>query len=278
MWESDFVECSGREIHVRVANRSARKTVICWHGLARNSGDFHELGSELAEQGYRVLAPDTLGRGLSQWAENPAEEYNLANYISHLSELFQFYELESFDWVGTSMGGLMGLLVASVYYPDRINRLVLNDIGPEVPAESLRRINQYINEPTRFSRLSDFERRIRQLYAPFGPRSATQWHDMAIQSSRRNEQGDFVMHYDPAIGHQFQPAKPAPDLWTLYEQIQAPMLVVHGMKSDVLTSNIVAKMQAIKPQLQYYAVEYCGHAPGLHDVEQIQAVTQFLQA
>lgn len=275
MHEHDFVVCANRELHVRIWNRHETKTVICWHGLVRTSGDFVELGDALAELGYRVIAPDTLGRGLSEWAHSP-EEYQIPAYLPHVLALVEHYRIEKTDWVGTSMGGLIGMAAASASLKGRIGRLVINDIGPEIPLDALIRINSYVGELPEFDRLSDFETRIRDIYAPFGTRTEQQWHTMAIQCSRRNEAGKWVSHYDPDVAGRFDPEVSVPTVWPLFEALDARLCLVHGKDSDVLTDDIVARMQSCKPEMTYIPVEGCGHAPGLHKPEHIDPVLQFL--
>ncbi|EOD77905.1 D-(-)-3-hydroxybutyrate oligomer hydrolase [Grimontia indica] len=265
---------NGREIHVRAWNPEGGETVICWHGLARNSIDFVELGDELAAKGYRVLAPDTLGRGLSQWADNPKTEYSYANYIDMAVKLMDFYCCDKVHWVGTSMGGLIGMLIASS--PDfgaRITTLVLNDIGPEVPKEALERIVNYVQEPIAFRRYNEINQYLQTLYQPFGPHTCEQWHTMISASVRRLENGDYTTHYDPDILAQYDPNSPPMNLWRHFGNLNLPLMLMHGLHSDVLTKGIVKKMREVQPEM---AVNYylgCGHAPNLfyksyrHDVE-----------
>lgn len=277
MHEHDFIQCHQREIHVRVWNRQAQRTVICWHGLARTSGDFVELGDTLAEKGFRVLAPDTIGRGLSQWADT-ASEYQLPNYLNHVQALFDHYGITLCDWVGTSMGGLLGLVAAATTHTDAIGNLVLNDIGPEVPLEALERIATYVGEFPEYTRLSEFESRIRTLYAAFGDRTDQQWRSMAMDCSRRNGQGRWTSHYDPKIAVPFDPDQSSSDAWSLFKALTCPILVMHGQSSDVLTDAIVDRMKLCQADLRYVSIPDCGHAPGLHLPEHIALVMAFLTA
>jgi pimeloyl-ACP methyl ester carboxylesterase len=277
MFEQDYVVCNDREIHVRVWNRNAIETVVCWHGLARTGGDFIELAESLAEQGCRVIAPDTIGRGLSQWAER-SSEYEIPVYLDHAVALLKHYSIAQCTWVGTSMGGILGLVAVSTELKSVIKKLVINDIGPEIPPQSLIRIIDYVGDFPEFSKLTEFEQRIRQLYAPFGERTDQQWHQMAVQCSRRLDNGNWVSHYDPKIVAQFDPSKPAVTLWPLFELADVPMMLVHGLKSDVLPISIVERMRKAKPGMGYLPVEGCGHAPGLHTSEQINPIVEFIRA
>lgn len=264
MMEHDFIQLNGRELHVHVWNRDADKTVVCWHGLARNGADFEPLGNVLAARGFRVLAPDTIGRGLSQWASEPREEYQFEIYMALALALLEHYRVDRLNWVGTSMGGLLGILLSSNNLKDRIDRLVLNDVGPAIPAEALRRITTYVRETPTFNTLSEFEQRIRELYAPFGPRSDSEWRTMAMACSRRLPDGRFVTHYDPEIVGQFDKSAPALDLWQQFKAIACPVMLLHGTQSDVLTKDIVEHMRQARPDLEVHSFDDCGHAPGLH--------------
>lgn len=274
--EHDFLKIHDREIHVKVWNRGSPKTIVCWHGLARTNGDFNQLAETLAKCGYQVLAPTTIGRGLSQWAVDPTNEYQLSNYSQHAVELLEHYKVNKLIWVGTSMGGLLGMLLAGSTLSERIEKLILNDIGPEVPKDALVRINDYVSDLPEYNTQLEFETRIKVLYSPFGKRSHQQWHEMSIETSRRKSNGKFVSHYDPAISGQFDPSVPIPTLWPLFKSITAPILVIHGNESDVLTSKILQQMKVEKPRLEYLNLADCGHAPGLHLKEHIDPIVSFV--
>lgn len=275
MCEHDFILSHDRELHVRIWNRDAQDTVICWHGLARTGGDFLEIGDALASKGFRVIAPDTIGRGLSQWAES-ASEYEIPNYLTHVQTLLSHYEIASCTWLGTSMGGLIGMVGATTTLKGIVQKLIINDIGPEIPKEALQRIAEYVNDFPEFDQLSGFEHRIRELYAPFGERSNQQWHEMAIQCSRRLTNGRWVSHYDPNIVGQFDPSKPAVSIWELFESIDCPLMLIHGLDSDVLPMSMVNKMRELKPDMHYLPIERCGHAPGLHVPSHIDPVVEYV--
>lgn len=276
MMEHDFVTLDGRELHLRVWNRQAERTVVCWHGLARNGADFEPLSEVLAADGWRVLAPDTPGRGWSQWADEPRAEYQFGVYIPQALALLEHYGVDRLSWVGTSMGGLLGMLLASDALAGRLDRLMLNDVGPTIPTEALKRITDYVRQVPAFASLSEFEARIRDIYAPFGPRDDQSWHAMAMACSRRLPDGRFVTHYDPEIVGQFDDSAPPLDLWDAFTGIDCPIQLLHGAQSDVLTRPIVDRMTECRPDLEVHRFEDCGHAPGLHLDAHIEPVRRFL--
>lgn len=274
--EHAFITVNNRELHVRVWNPDANKTVVCWHGLARNGHDFEPLGEALAERGCRVLAPDTIGRGLSQWAREPREEYHFGVYSDLALGLLEHYRVDRLSWVGTSMGGLLGMILASGALRARLDGLVLNDVGPALPADALRRITEYVRETPAFDTLTAFEERIREIYAPFGRRGDESWRQMAMACSRRLPDGRFATHYDPEIVGQFDESAPKVALWEQFERIPCPLMLLHGTRSDVLTEEIVAQMRARKPAMELLQFDDCGHAPGLHLADHIEPVVRFV--
>ena len=278
MMQHDVIQLLGREVHLRVWNPDTERTVVCWHGLARNGFDFEPLGEALAADGWRVLAPDTPGRGWSQWADQPRDDYQFGRYMPLAEALLDHYDVNRLSWVGTSMGGLLGMLLTGKALAGRVDRLVLNDIGPAIPTEALRRITDYVRQVPSFATLSEFETRIRELYAPFGPRSDADWRAMAMACSRRLPDGRFVTHYDPEIVGQFDESAPPLDLWSLFEALDCPLQLLHGTQSDVLTNDIVARMRECQPGLEVHGFDNCGHAPGLHLEAHIEPVRRFLRA
>lgn len=276
MMERDLVTVQNRELHVRVWNRGAARTVVCWHGLARTGADFETLGVALAERGFQVLAPDTPGRGFSQWAQDPAREYQLPVYAGQALALLDHYRVDRLQWVGTSMGGLLGIVLASDRLARRLERLVLNDIGPELPVSALRRIVDYVRNWESYPSLSAFEQHIRVLYAPFGPRDDQSWHKMALEGSRRLPDGDFAPHYDPNIIGAIDESAAPIDLWPAFSSIQCPILVIQGGQSDVLTNAIVKKMQVRASESTVVRFDECGHAPGLHIPTHLAPLLTFL--
>lgn len=272
-----MVDIDGREIHVRIVNPEQKDTVFCWHGLLRNGEDFSQLAVALAQHGYRVIMPDMIGRGWSQWASNPEEEYQYPNYLSIATGLIDYYKVTNFSWVGTSMGGIMGMMLAATSLKDQINALMINDIGAEVPVDAIARIKQYANAKKEFHSFSQFTSYLRELYTPFGERSEQDWLAMAKNSCRRLDSGKLAFHNDPAIGEQLQIPDEPVNLWPFFQLVECPILLLHGKQSDVLSDSIVEQMRSMKPDLAYLGFESCGHAPGLHLDAHINPVVDFIQ-
>ncbi|PKF50954.1 alpha/beta fold hydrolase [Enterovibrio nigricans] len=270
---------NNREIHVRTWNPEGGETVICWHGLARNSIDFVELGDELASKGFRVIAPDALGRGLSQWADSPTKEYCYTNYVELALKLMDFYRCEKVHWVGTSMGGLIGMLLASHNaYANRIGTLVLNDIGPEVPKNALQRIVNYVNSPPSFKYHNDINQYLQTLYQPFGPHTSHQWQTMISASVRRLDNGEYTTHYDPNILAGYDPEGPPINLWRQFKRLRQPLMLMHGLHSDVLTKEIVKRMRDEQPDMSVNYYLGCGHAPNMFYPSYRKDVEHFIES
>jgi len=251
--------------------------VVCVHGLTRNGRDFDDLARVLSSA-YRVICPDVVGRGRSEWL--PAKSaYGLPQYVSDMMVLLARSGAASVHWVGTSMGGLIGMLIGS--QPDSpIDRLVLNDVGPVITAASLRRIGEYVGRAPVFPDFAAAERYIREVSAPFGPLTDAQWHHLTQTSLRERPGGGYEMRYDPGIGDVFRtaPALNDVDLWPIYDAIRCPTLVLRGEDSDLLTPETHREMGRRGPQAKLLEVPGVGHAPALMDAAQIALVQDFLQA
>lgn len=247
---------------------------ICVHGLTRNSRDFDALAAHLAEKGP-VLAPDVVGRGKSDRLRDPAF-YAVPYYAADIASLIARLDVPEVNYVGTSMGGLIGMVLAG-QPGSPIRRLVLNDIGPFVPKASLERIAGYVGTQQRFESLRDLEVYLRTVHAPFGPLTDAQWAHMARYSSRQLDDGAWVLSYDPGIAVPMQQG-PLNDvvLWPLYDQIACPTLVVRGESSDLLLPETAREMAARGPKAEIYEVAGCGHAPALMAEDQIARLAAFL--
>src|SRR5215213_2084617 len=218
----------------------AGRTVVCVHGLTRNAHDFDVLATALAEYGCRVLAVDVAGRGASSWLADPSQ-YQLSVYVAHLKRWLELLRLPTVDWIGTSMGGLIGIALAAAE-PNSISRLVVNDIGPFVASATLAQIRSYLGLELVFKDLAEVEAHLRQIHASFGPLTDEQWRLLALHSSRQDGQR-LGLHYDPAIREPFLAAAEADiDLWQVWDRIGCPVLVLHGAQSVLLTDDVVAEM------------------------------------
>ncbi len=254
--------------------------LICVHGLMRNAYDFEELASELSKD-YRVLAVDVVGRGQSDWLQN-YQNYHYGTYVSDLLNLCFSLNLTQVDWVGTSMGGLIGMMIASL--PNSpIRKLVMNDIGAYVPQAALQRIASYISQKApQFADLKAAELYFREIYQPFGELSAAQWQHITQHSVRSTPEGNLTLIYDPNIPKAFIPegqtaeSIQAVELWEIWKNVHCPTLILRGAESDLLLPDTVAQMQQERENVQSITVPKVGHAPSLMIPEQIAWVRSWL--
>lgn len=272
---SRYLTCAGYEIHVSEWGAANQDVVVMWHGLARTGRDFDDIASHLAER-YRIICPDTIGRGLSQWAKDRERDYCFAVYCDIAADLLDQLGVERLRWVGTSMGGLIGLALAAERLKDRITHLVLNDIGPEVPQAAADRIAAYAGNPPSFSTFGEFEAWIRTIYRPFGEHDDATWKLLAETGHRRTDDGRITVHYDPRIVTQFTTHKSDLDLWDEFDAVTCPTLLLRGANSDVLQGGVAEAMTKRGPKAMLVEIEGVGHAPVLNNREQRGIVTAFL--
>ncbi|MCW2247048.1 pimeloyl-ACP methyl ester carboxylesterase [Azospirillum fermentarium] len=253
----------------------AERTVVCVHGLTRNGRDFDHLALALSG-GCRVACPDVVGRGRSGWLAEPAL-YGYPQYVADMAVLLARLNVDTVDWVGTSMGGLIGMMVAA-QPGSPIRRLVINDVGPFVAQEGLQRIADYVGKDPVFEDMAAVEAYLRFVLMGFGRLTDRQWRHMAETSARRLPDGRFGLAYDPGIAAVFkaQPIGPV-DLWHLWDRITCPVLVIRGAKSDILTAETAEEMTRRGPKARLVTFAGAGHAPALMDEEQIAAVRAFLE-
>lgn len=253
----------------------AKRTVLCVHGLTRNGRDFDVLARALAAQDCRVVCPDMPGRGESDWLPK-ADDYAYPTYMQTIAVLFARLDVEKVDWIGTSMGGLIGMLLAA-HRGHFINRLVLNDVGPFIPSAALQRLGAYVGRDPRFQDFGAVEAYLRKVHAPFGQLSDAEWMHLAFHSAEESDDGDLRLRYDPAIGKPFQD-KPADDLalWAFWDQIRIPVLAIRGAESDLLLRETLVRM-AKRKNCAAVEIAGCGHAPALMAPDQIRIVSEFLQ-
>jgi len=283
---------------------AAEHAVVCVHGLSRNSRDFDYLARELAHD-CRVVCMDVVGRGDSEWLADKSD-YTFSTYLSDAATLIAritapaipafFGSLRGrawqtagparLDWVGTSMGGLIGMLLAAKR-GSPIRRLVLNDVGPFISWGSLYRLKGYVGSERAFRDLDEVERYLREACAQFGPLTDEQWRHLAQHGAARRD-GAYRLRYDPAIGAGMRAGQPDPefplgpnflagiDLWGIWDAIRCPTLVLRGAESEVLSNETVRQMQERRPGVEVLELPGIGHAPALMSYDQIAAVRQFL--
>jgi len=273
------------------------RVVICVHGLTRNCRDFDFLARALASE-CRVVCPDIAGRGRSDWLTRK-EDYDYPQYMrdvtaliarvtawpvaTHwLGELSSFlgrrYGSRSIYWVGTSMGGILGILLAAC--PNSpIRKLVVNDVGALIPKAALERLATYVGDNPRFQTFKELETYIRQVSAPFGPLTDAQWHHLTLHGARQYEDGSWGMGYDPDIA---LPMRRNPlqdiDLWQCWDAIACPTLVLRGAQSDLLLRETAEQMRNRGPRPRVVEFAGVGHAPMLMAPDQIAVVRDFLLA
>lgn len=279
---SHYATCAGREIHY-VQWGQGPATVVAWHGLARTGRDMDELAAHLAGR-YRVVCPDTIGRGFSQWSPDPGTEYTLAFYARIAADLLDALGIESAHWVGTSMGGAIGTVaaggIAQPRLKGRIRSLVLNDNAPMLAQPALERIKAYAGSPPAFATMAELEAFFRQVYRPYGWLSDPQWRRLTETSARRLPDGRVTPHYDPAMVRQFIDHPHDYELWEHWDRIDVPVLCLRGAESDLVLRETTAEMLARGPGARGLAkvveIPGCGHAPALNVPAQLDLVAGFI--
>jgi pimeloyl-ACP methyl ester carboxylesterase len=274
---SNYLVCEGREIHYMEWGAGSTETVIAWHGLARTARDMDSIAAHLAHR-YRVICPDTIGRGLSQWSPEPAREYCLAFYERLAVSLLEQLGVGRCHWLGTSMGGAIGLKAAAGALRGRIQRLVLNDMGPEIAAAALQRIRSYAGSPPAFATVSELESYFRTIYKPYGWLSDAQWRLLTESSTRRLPDGRVTPHYDPAMVQQFIHHPDDYLQWEAWDSLTLPVLCLRGESSDLLLPEVAEAMRVRGPRAVVVTIPGCGHAPALNTPQHFALVANFLSA
>lgn len=216
--ESRYLECAGREIHCMLWGDEHAPAVVAWHGLARTGRDMDEIAAHLSTR-FRVICPDTIGRGLSQWSPAPEKEYCLDFYARIALSLVDQLGIRELHWLGTSMGGALGIKLAAGALKGRLRRLVLNDIGPQLGEAAVERIRTYAGNPPQFDRVGELEQYFRTVYKPFGWLSDAQWRRLTETSTRRTAEGKVTPHYDPKMVLQFTHHPRDYDQWEAWDAI-----------------------------------------------------------
>lgn len=295
--KNDFILCASEEGIHQVAytewgNASKAPTIICVHGLARNRHDFDSLSAFLSAKNRHVFCPDIVGRGDSSWFKNP-KYYNFEQYVADMITLIARTADHEIDWIGTSMGGLIGMFLAAI--PNSpIRRLILNDVGPQIPLQALWHLGKYAAKEPKFASKEEAKAYYKKIYADFGNLSEEQWNTFTENSIREFAPNVYIAKTDPGIndskaGWQFMrelihnPHKALEgvffdvDLWDNWRKVQCPVLVIRGQRSDLLLPEHIRKMQRIHPQTELFEVEQAGHAPALLELLQQEKIAAWLR-
>ncbi|MEJ2173897.1 MAG: alpha/beta hydrolase [bacterium] len=251
--------------------------VVCVHGLTRSARDFDPLAKSLCGQ-FRVVCPDVVGRGDSDWLADPMQ-YVLPQYLADMVTLVARLDVAQVRWVGTSMGGLIGMLLAG-QKASPVGRLVLNDAGPVVTRVSLERIATYIGVAPTLRSIEEAEALVRAISQPFGAHTDAEWRLMTENYVRKEADGGYRLHYDPRLGEPFRVHMPEKDLefWEVYDAIRCPTRVIRGAESDLLTRATFEQMATRGPKAECVEIPGVGHAPTLMHDDQIELVREFLLA
>jgi len=264
--------------YVEWGSDRGRGPVVCVHGLTRQARDFDYLAQALVDCDHRVICPDIVGRGLSgQLAD--AAEYDIQQYVFDMTTLIAKLNVPEVDWVGTSLGGMIGILMAGLSNSP-IRRLVVNDIGPTLPLDAVLRIGNYVRSaPEAFDSAEAAERYFRTVLAPFGRLSDEQSRHLSDHSIRTDEHGRYKLRYDRRLTRGFRgPWAHRHTLWSAWESIQCPVLILRGKDSDLLLPQIASEMLRRNRGARLVEIEGCGHAPALMEPSQIAIVRDWLNA
>ena len=276
-FQSRYLNCEDREIHFTEWGSGNAEVVVAWHGLARTGRDMDEVAAHLASRGCRVICPDTMGRGLSQWSPKPVEEYCLGFYVKLAAALVDQLGFERFHWIGTSMGGAIGLRAAATSLRGRIRTLLLNDIGPRLAPPAVERIRGYAGQPPAFATVTELEHYFRTIYAPYGFLSDEQWRRLTETSTRRLPDGRVTPHYDPAMVLQFIHHPTDYDQWEAWDSLAGlPVMCLRGETSDLLEPDVARAMRERGPRAEVIEIPGCGHAPALNVPEHFALVERCL--
>ena len=253
--------------------------VVCVHGVTRNSGDFDDLAAALSDR-YRVVSVDVVGRGRSSWFSNP-NLYQIPQYVSDIVTLIARLNVQKVNFIGTSMGGLIGMGLACL--PNNpLKKLVLNDVGPVLNPEALNRIGQYIGKELRFSTFDEAASYMRSISASFGEHTEAQWHKLCSDVLRQDTDGTWIRHYDLNIAKSMQVLDPVISqtmqsmLWASFDAIACPTLLLRGADSDLLSAASAHAMTQRGPKPRLVEFANIGHVPTLMHLDQIKVVDDFL--
>ena len=264
-----------RVVYYEWGDPENERVLICVHGMTRNGRDFDYIADALSDH-YRVVCPDLVGRGESEWLK-VKEDYDYPVYCADMSALLARLGAESVDWLGTSMGGIIGVWMAAVGNTP-IRKLVLNDVGPFISKAALQRIATYVGSDPRFDSMQEAEQYVRELNEQFGPLSDEQWAHQTRYYTRRTADGDIGLNYDPDIAHVLRKPLDDVDLFPIWAGVSCPTLILRGMDSDVLLPETAERMVAENPHAKLVQFPGIGHVPALMSDDQIGIVRDWLLA
>jgi pimeloyl-ACP methyl ester carboxylesterase len=265
-----------RLAYVEWGDPHARRVALCVHGLSRQGRDFDRLAMALAARGWRVVCPDLVGRGRSDWLRDP-EDYTLPQYVRDLTALIARLDVPEVDWIGTSLGGLIGMVVAGQRGAP-VRSLVVNDIGPFLPWQDLRRLGATVRDaPRSFPDLDAATRHYKTTLAAFGRLSDAEWRHLARHGVARGDDGTWRVLCDPNITAPFRTGYFVNlSLWSYWDAIRCPTLALRGVESDLLSPLDAREMSRRGPRARVVEFPACGHAPALMDAAQIGTIADWL--
>ena len=255
--------------------------LICVHGLTRVSDDFDVLARELSST-YRVVCPDVVGRGRSEWLRDP-RLYVVPQYVSDMVTLLARVDAETVDWFGTSMGGLIGMGVAAMP-GNPVRKLLLNDVGASLNQAALTRIAEYVGQPVKFASFDAAAQYVKAISVTFGPHNDEEWRKLAADVLRQDKDGQWILHYDAGLAQPFKAATPESNerdalvLQATYDAITCETLVVRGEQSDLLTREAALAMTERGPKAALIEIAGVGHAPTFLHADQIAIARDFFVA
>jgi len=260
--------------------RANRDVLVCAHGLSRQGRDFDTLARSMCDR-YRVVCPDVAGRGRSDWLAEPMD-YTIARYVADMVTLLARLDAQVLHWVGTSMGGLIGLGLAAL--PNSpVSRLVLNDVGPTIEPAAIARIGGYVGRASQWKTLDEAADDLWTISTGFGPHTREQW--LALTEPQLRQDGDGLRpRSDPAIAIPFKAVTPEVAaagealMWRSYDRLTCPTLLLRGAQSDLLSPATARAMTERGPRARLVEFAGVGHAPTLVQPEQVQTVREFLLA
>jgi pimeloyl-ACP methyl ester carboxylesterase len=282
-WRQRYVQCASTSGLHRIAytewgDPDNPRVLLCVHGLTRSGRDFDRVAAALCDE-YRVVCPDVAGRGLSDWLADP-NRYMVPQYVADMVTLIARLDVETVDWFGTSMGGLIGLGLAGLPGTP-VRKLLLNDIGPHIEPVALARIGEYVGKPARFATLQEGSAHAAMLAEAFGPLTQEEWLEINTPLLRERDDGAWEFRYDPAIAVPFRNSSPDASaageaaLWYSLQAIDSPVLVVRGAQSDLLSRETVAQMVDRGRAVSSVEIPGVGHAPAFLDAAQIDVARRF---